>query len=100
MNDYNLWLEETGRTHWCELSNTMVVDVDINDPAIWEEYLSSQHEGVTIDDGDDDDLCDASDVDVLIDDEDDDEYWFEADGGLTGEAMNYLSEQDANGDFV
>ena len=104
MKDFNLWLEETGRAEWCELTDTMVFNCDTNDPALWEEYLSaSKDNGVVADDGEDLDSCDeSSGMGVIIDDGDDDadDYWFDANGGLTSEAWDYLAYSDRNGDFV
>jgi len=112
MKDYNLWLEETGKAHWCRLTNAMVFDVDANDPKVWEEYLESckpqedkgkpchRNKDVVADDGEDDDSCESSGYGVLVDDGENDEYWFEADGGLTGEAWDYLADSDANGEFI
>jgi len=41
----------------------------------------------------------------MIDDGDDmgwspDDYWFNPDGGLTGDAYNFLAKTDSEGDFV
>ena len=57
---------------------------------------------VLIGDGseEEDDFCDDSSVIGVIFDDDDDDEWFAPDGGLTAEAQDFLSELDANGEFV
>jgi hypothetical protein len=60
-------------------------------------------------DADDDIILDDDDGDTIIDDGDHDpdevawtpdELWFNPDGGLTGEAYDFLATTDSRGDFI
>lgn len=106
MNDFNLWLVETGRAEHHPLTDELVMlgDNNISDPSLWEAYLEDSADpdkGVWHDDEDEDDLCDmsASHPGVYYDDDAEDE-WFEDNGGLTADAWNFLAEQDRTGKFV
>ena len=129
MKDYVMWLDDRGIATWDnELGEMLIPEgVNIYDPATVDEYkndavwngldVANNHvydgaealPGIDIDDDDDMVLEDDEDEhDVLYDDEDPaeiagwtpHEFWFEPDGGLTADAVNFLYNADIQGELI
>ena len=109
VKDYLMWLEHNGYAasdaEDADLINEYNNDVDWHMPNPpshdrlvkmddGDYIIEDDGEGVIIDDGDYDD--DANDMHGWSPNE----HWFRSDGGLTGEAYDFLSRTDSQGDFV
>ena len=114
MKDYAMWLDDRGIATWCTAIGELIIPSGINvyESSIVTEYKNDADwhhaepdESVLTDE--DDFIIEDDDDGVIIDDGDlddcaytPDEYWFNPDGGLTGDAYNFLAKTDSQGDFV
>ena len=103
VKDYLMWLEHNGYSESDsdnDLINEYKNDVD------WHQTEPSHARTVKLDDGDY--IVEDNDEGYVIDDGDDPEdmgwtpedQWFRSDGGLTGEAWDFLATTDSEGDFI
>ena len=109
MKDYMMWLDDRGIATWSNEIDELIVPegTNIYAPSTVDEYKDdAKWHGVDIDE-DDDMLLDEDDEELIIDDGDMDDcaytpdaYWFKPEGGLTGEAYNFLYTIDSQGEFV
>ena len=108
MKDYMMWLDDRGIATWDNTINELIVPKGTDTMEYVEEYRndSKWHDEP---EPDDDELDDIEEEELIIDDGDFDpnevaispnELWFSPDGGLTGEAYEFLASVDAQGDFV
>jgi len=103
MKDYMMWLDDRGIATWDRVIGEIVIPegVNIYTPELIDDYRNSPVEL-------DDDDCIIDDEEELIIDDGDlddcawspDDYWFHSDGGLTGDAYNFLNTIDSKGEFV
>jgi hypothetical protein len=109
MKDYMMWLDDNGVANWDTDINELIIpeDIDIYAPELVDEYRNdaSWHSPTTK--TDDDDFIIDEDEELIIDDGDLDDcvwtpdaYWFTEQGGLTGDAMNFLHTLDSQGELV
>jgi len=109
MKDYAMWLDDRGIATWDTAIGELIIPngINVNESSLVTEYKNDA-EWHHID-PDDDDILDEEDEDLIIDDGDydadevawtPDEHWFHPDGGLTGDAYDFLAEVDLQGDFV
>ena len=107
MKDYMMWLDDRGIASWCNAIDELIIPEGVNvyTPELVDEYKSDKdwHHVET----DDDDFIVDEEEELIIDDGDLDdcawspnEYWFNQDGGLTGDAYNFLYNLDLEGEFV
>jgi len=113
MKNYMMWLIDTEVATWDNTLGELIVPEGTNiyadelvtkyqndadwhfpcgDPTIKtddDDFIIDDEEELTIDDGDMDDCAYTPD-----------EYWFTNEGGLTGEAQNFLHELDIQGELV
>jgi len=107
MKDYMMWLDDQGIATWDSSLGELIIPegVNIYAPELVDRYkaCAKWH------DPDDDELDEIEDGQTIIDDGDydadevawtPDELWFNPDGGLTGEAYDFLATIDSEGDFV
>ena len=113
MKDYVMWLDDRGVAKWDTSIGELIIPegTDVHAPELVDDYHDDaiwHGEDYKVDDGEDDDmLIDEDDDELEIDDGDlddcvysPDDYWFRPDGGLTGDAMNFLYTLDSEGEFV
>jgi len=100
--DYYMWLESKG-----------IAISEWEDDDLIQEYKRDEewhcthpNHSVLVDNGDGDFTMEEDDDDCIIDDGDHDDYgwspcefWIHPDDGLTGDALDYLHNEDLNGDF-
>ena len=111
MKDYVMWLDDLGVANWDNTTGELIIPegTDVYAPELVDEYNHDakwHDEDYSIDE--DDMLIDEDDEQELIIDDGDlddcvyspDDYWFRPDGGLTGDAMNFLYTIDSEGEFV
>ena len=109
MKDYAMWLDDRGIATWDNSIGELVIPygVDIHDASTVDEYKSDTewHN----EEPDDDEILSEEEEELIIDDGDydpdevaysPDEHWFHPDGGLTGDAYDFLASVDAQGEFV
>ena len=104
MKDYDMWLKHKGYSTDdsadADLVNEYKNDVD------WHQTEPTPAGLVKLDD--DDYIIEDDDDGLVIDDGDDpdnmgwtpEDQWIRADGGLTGEAWDFLATTDSKGDFI
>ena len=109
MKDYMMWLDDRGTATWDNNLGELIVpdSVDIHNAELVNEY---QNDAKWHGDPDpDDDELDDIEEELIIDDGDydadevawtPDDVWFNHDGGLTGEAYDFLATTDSQGDFI
>jgi hypothetical protein len=107
MKDYMMWLDDKGIATWSNELGELIVPVGTNiyAPELVDEYKEDEKwRGVELDD---DDYIIDEEEELQIDDGDMDDcawspndYWFHTDGGLTGDAMNFLYTLDSQGELV
>ena len=107
MKDYMMWLDDKGiATYSNEIGELIVPEgTNIYAPSLVDDYKDDgKWHGVETDD---DDYIIEDEEELLIDDGDMDDcaytpdaYWFRPEGGLTGDAMNFLHTLDSQGEFV
>jgi len=108
MKDYMMWLDDRGTATWDNTLGELIVpdSVDIHNAELVNEY---QNDSKWHDEPDDDELDDIEEEELIIDDGDydanevawtPDDVWFDHDGGLTGEAYEFLATTDSQGDFI
>jgi hypothetical protein len=109
MKDYMMWLDDRGTATWDNTLGELIVpdSVDIHNAELVNEYQNdSKWHG---DPDPDDDELDDIEEELIIDDGDydanevawtPDDVWFDHDGGLTGEAYEFLATTDSQGDFI
>jgi hypothetical protein len=107
MKDFMMWLDDRGIATWSNEIDELIVPegTNIYAPALVAEYQSDNawhHVEV-----DDDDCIIEDEEELIIDDGDMDDcawtpdaYWFNPEGGLTGEAYNFLYTLDSQGELV
>ena len=102
MKDYYMWLKHKGYN--AEDSDDDLINEYKND-ADWHQTVPSPQGLVEIDDADY--IIEDDDDGIVIDDGDDpdmgwtpEDQWFREDGGLTGEAWEFLATTDSEGDFI
>ena len=107
MKDYMMWLDDRGVANWDNSMGELIIPegTNIYAPELVDEYQSDK-DWHHIDD-DDDMLIDDDEEELIIDDGDLDDcawtpdaYWFTEQGGLTGDAMNFLYTLDSQGELV
>jgi hypothetical protein len=102
MKDYYMWLEHKGysadASEDADIVNEYKNDVDWHQTEPTKTQLDDDDyiiedddDGCVIDDGDDD----VSDMGWTPEND-----WFTPDGGLTGEAWEFLATTDSQGDFI
>ena len=107
MKDYMMWLDDQGIATWDSSLGELIIPegVNIYAPELVDRYKVSAEWH----DPDDDELDEIEEEKLIIDDGDydadevawtPDELWFNPDGGLTGEAYDFLATTDSQGDFV
>tara|TARA_Y100000310_G_scaffold294400_1_gene324836 strand:- start:314 stop:640 length:327 start_codon:yes stop_codon:yes gene_type:complete len=105
MKDYYMWLEHKGYSA-DDSADADLVNEYKND-ADWHQTEPTPAGLVRLDDGDY--IVEDDDDGYVIDDGDYDgpdmgwtpeDQWFRADGGLTGEAWDFLATTDSQGDFI
>ena len=106
MKDYMMWLDDRGIATWDNTIGELIVPDNTDTMEYVEEY---RNDAKWHDDPDDIELDDIEEDELIIDDGDYDpnevaylsnEHWFHPDGGLTGDAYEFLASVDAQGDFV
>jgi len=107
MKDYAMWLDDRGIAVWDNNIGELVIPSGINvyTPALVSKYKNDKKwQGVELDD---DDCIIEEEEELIIDDGDlddcawtPDDVWFNPDGGLTGEAYDFLATTDSQGDFI
>ena len=107
MKDYMMWLDDRGIATWSNEIGELIVPegTNIYAPELVDEYNEDEKwRGIEIDD---DDYIIEDEEELQIDDGDMDDcawlphdYWFHSDGGLTGDAMNFLYTLDSQGELV
>jgi len=107
MKDYMMWLDDRGiATYSNEIGELIVPEgTNIYAPELVDEYEDDEKwRGIELDD---DDYIIEDEEELLIDDGDLDDcaitpdaYWFQPEGGLTGDAYNFLHTIDSQGEFV
>ena len=109
MKDYEMWLDDRGIATWDNSLGELIIPEGVNIYAdeLVQEYSRDakwHHQ-----DPDDDDLLEIEEEEIIIDDGDydpsevawsPDEHWFRPDGGLTGDAYEFLACVDAQGEYV
>ena len=110
MKDYAMWLDDRGIATWDNSIGELVIPngVNVNDDSLIDEYQTDSKWHFA--EPDDDDILsveEEEDEELIIDDGDLDDcawtpdaYWFTEDGGLTGDAMNFLHTLDSQGELV
>jgi len=109
MKDYAMWLDDSGIAFWDNTIGELVVpdSVDIYDTNLVEQYHDdAKWHGIEIEIDEDDYIIDEEE-ELIIDDGDLDDcaqtpesYWFSPDGGLTGDAYNFLYNADVQGELI
>ena len=123
MKDYMMWLDDRGIAEWNSSLGELIIPSGTNvySPELVDEYKDDAkwhgvedqwnrgggaYDNPTTETDDDDYIIDDEE-ELLIDDGDLDDcaytpeqYWFNPDGGLTGDAYNFLGTIDLQGDFV
>ena len=108
MKDYMMWLDDNGVIDWRPTIGVLRIPTGIN---IYDEELverwkndTNWHNPIETDN---DDFIIEDDDELIIDDGNLDDcawspetYWFHSDGGLTGEAMNFLYLLDTQGELI
>jgi len=113
MKDYMMWLDDRGVANWDNSIGELIIPEGHD---IYADELVTQYQndagwhapcGDPTTKTDDDDFITDDDEELIIDDGDlddcvytPDEYWFTNEGGLTGEAQNFLHELDIQGELV
>ena len=106
MKDYMMWLDNRGVANWDNSIGELIIPegTNIYAPELVDEYKEEKRPDVELDE---DDYIIDEEEELLIDDGDmddcawsPDDYWFHADGGLTGDAMNFLYTLDSQGELV
>ena len=107
MKDYMMWLDDRGIATWNNEIGELIVPegTNIYAPSLVDDYKDdSKWHGVEVDD---DDYIIEDEEELLIDDGDMDDcaytpetYWFQPEGGLTGDAYNFLYTLDSQGELV
>ena len=107
MKDYMMWLDDRGIATWSNEIGELIVPqgTDIYAPSTVNAYKDdSKWHGVELDD---DDYIIDEEEELIIDDGDmdhcaytPDSYWFQPEGGLTGDAYNFLYTLDSQGELV
>ena len=109
MKDYMMWLDDNGVANWDTDINELIIPegIDIYAPELVDEYRHDASWHSPNIETDEDDFIIDEDEELIIDDGDLDdcvyspyEYWFRPDGGLTGDAMNFLHTLDSQGELV
>jgi len=104
MKDYMMWLDDRGIANWDDAIGELIVPSGVNvySPELVDEYRNAAPVEI-----DDDDCIIEDEEELIIDDGDlddcawsPDDYWFHSDGGLTGDAYNFLNTIDSKGEFV
>ena len=128
MKDYMMWLDDRGIAEWNNAIGELIIPSGTNaySPELVDEYkddakwhflndediddqwnrMGGAYNQPTIELDDDDYIIEDED-ELIIDDGDlddcawsPDDYWFHSDGGLTGDAMNFLYTLDSQGELV
>lgn len=108
MNDYMMWLDDRGIATWDNTLGELIVPEGVNvyTNAVVDEYKADKkwHQPEV---DEDDYIIEDEEEDLLNDEELGDsiawtpqEYWFKPEGGLTGEAYNFLYTLDSQGELV
>ena len=107
MKDYMMWLDDKDVATWNKEIGELIIPhgIDIYASNLTDEYKDdAKWHGVELDD---DDCIVDDDEELIIDDGDLDDcvwtpdaYWFTEQGGLTGDAMNFLHNLDSQGELV
>ena len=107
MKDYMMWLDDRGVANWDNSMGELIIPegTNIYAPELVDEYKSDRDwHRVEIDD---DDFIIDDEEELIIDDGDLDDcawtpdaYWFTEQGGLTGDAMNFLYTLDSQAELV
>ena len=109
MKDYMMWLDDRGIAEWNNSIGELVIPSGTNaySPELVDEYKDDENWHSPKIEIDDDDFIIDDEEELIIDDGDMDdcayspnEYWFNPDGGLTGDAYTFLHTTDLQGDFV
>ena len=113
MKDYMMWLDDNNVAKWDMTIGELIIPdgVDVYDAETVARYnADSKWHGVerkTEIELDDDDFIIEDEEELIIDDGDMDDcayspdgQWFRPDGGLTGEAYEFLATTDSQGDFI
>ena len=102
MKDYAMWLDDRGIA-------IRPNGINVNDDSIIDEYQTDSKWHFAEPDDDIISVEEKEEEELIIDDGDydpdevaysPDEHWFHPDGGLTGDAYDFLASVDAQGDFV
>jgi len=106
VKDYLFWLEDRGLAAF---DNTLEDFVYTTENPMADDLIKEYKNDAVWHNIEPDEVVDDEEdfvvEDVMIDDGDDmgwspDDYWFNPDGGLTGDAYNFLAKTDSEGDFV
>ena len=113
MKDYMMWLDDRGIATWSNEIGELIVPQGTD---IYADELVTQYQndagwhapcGDPTTKTDDDDYIMDEEEELIIDDGDMDDcaytpesYWFQPEGGLTGEAYNFLHTLDSQGELV
>jgi len=109
MKDYMMWLDDRGVANWDNSMGELIIPEGINvyAPELVDEYRDDESWHSPTIEIDDDDFIIDEDEELIIDDGDLDDcawspdaYWFTEQGGLTGDAMNFLYTLDSQGELV
>jgi len=109
MKDYIMWLDDRGVANWDNSIGELIIPEghDIYAPELVDEYRDDESWHSPTVKTDDEDFIIDDDEELIIDDGDlddcvwsPDEFWFTEDGGLTGDAQNFLHELDIQGELV
>ena len=107
MKDYMMWLDDRGIATWDTSIGEPIIPegTDIYAPELVDEYKDDEkRRDVELDD---EDYIIDDEEELIIDDGDmddcawtPDDYWFHQEGGLTGDAINFLYTLDSQGELV
>jgi len=110
MKDYMMWLDNRGFAKWDDAIGELInpSGINVNSPKLMDLYKNDAqwHNSAPVELDDDDNIIEDEE-ELIIDDGDlddcaysPDEYWFHPDGGLTGDAYNFLYTLDSKGEFI
>ena len=110
MKDYMMWLNDRGIATWSNEIDELIVPegTNIYAPKLVDDYKDDAqwHNGAPVEIDDDDNIIEDEE-ELIIDDGDLDDcaytpeqYWFLPDGGLTGDAYNFLYTLDSQGELI
>ena len=107
MKDYMMWLDNKAIATWDNTLGELIVP---EGTIIWTYELKDQYDndakwrGIELDD---EDVIIEDEEELIIDDGDmddcawtPDDYWFQQQGGLTADAINFLYTLDSQGELV